>query len=49
MKIQELLIEAKAVATEIIASDPELLKQPMLRQALENLVATQKAEYVKKS
>lgn len=46
---EELLLEAKTVASKIIADDPNLSKQPMLRQALENLVATQKAEYVKKS
>lgn len=49
LKDEDLLVEARQVATALINSDPELASKPMLRQAVDNLIQTQKAEYVKKS
>ena len=49
LKDEAILSEARDVATKIIADDPQLNSHPALKLTLENLVATNQAEYVKKS
>ncbi len=49
LKDEEILSEAKDVATAIIASDPQLTQHAALKLTLENLVASNQAEFVKKS
>jgi ATP-dependent DNA helicase RecG len=49
LKDEQILTEAREVAAQIIASDPELTDHAALKLTLENLIATQQAEYVKKS
>lgn len=49
LKDEAILSEAREVATKIIAADPQLNSHQGLKLTLENLVATNQAEYVKKS
>jgi ATP-dependent DNA helicase RecG len=49
LKDEEILTEAREVATKIILQDPDLTNHLALKIALDNLVATQQAEFIKKS
>jgi ATP-dependent DNA helicase RecG len=49
LRDEEILTEAKEVATKIILQDPDLTNHPALKIALDNLVASQQAEFIKKS
>ena len=46
---EDILTEAQHVANKIIETDPELNAHPELKLTVENLVAAEQAEYVKKS
>lgn len=49
LKDEDILTTARDVATKIISVDPELKLHPALKTTLENLVASNQAEFVKKS
>lgn len=49
LKDEDILSEAREVASKIIQEDPSLSLHPELKLTVENLVAADQAEYVKKS
>jgi len=49
LKDEAILTEARKVAIEIVAKDPDLVKHNALKLTLDNLIASAQAEYVKKS
>lgn len=49
LKDEEILTQAQTVARELIETDVNLENHPALKSAVDNLVATQQAQYVKKS
>jgi len=49
LKDEEILGQAQTVARQLVESDPELENHPALKNAVENLIATAQAQYVKKS
>jgi ATP-dependent DNA helicase RecG len=49
LKDEAILTEARKVAIEIVAKDPDLVKHNTLKLTLDNLIASAQAEYVKKS
>ena len=49
LKDEQILSEAQVVARKLVDLDPEFKKHEAFKSAVENLIQTQQAEYVKKS
>ena len=49
LKDEQLLSEARIVARKLVDSDPEFKQHEAFKNAVDNLIQTQQAEYVKKS
>ncbi|HWH30538.1 MAG TPA: ATP-dependent DNA helicase RecG [Mycobacteriales bacterium] len=48
-KHEDLIREARAAATELVAADPDLARHPALRRAVDELVDPERAEYLEKA
>jgi len=49
LRDEDIIVAARAEATDVVTADPELAEHPALRDAVRELVDTERAEYLEKA